>query len=85
MAKTPSEPRLRINTKSGGRGKRRDVACLSEMFELLSCYKTNAFEDVKCANAKKALDACLELRAKAPKKMNTINHHLQRLARMTKR
>jgi hypothetical protein len=85
MAKTSSEPRLRINTKSAGKGKRRDVACMTEMFALLTCYKTNSFEEGKCASARKALDSCLELRAKAPKKMNTINHHLNRLARMTKK
>ena len=60
------------------------VACLNEMFTLLTCYKTNNFEEGKCA-AGRALDSSLELRAKAPKKMNTINHHLNRLIRLTKK
>lgn len=85
MGKGTAEPRVRINTKSAGRGKRRDVACLNEMFTLLTCYKTNNFEEGKCASARRALDSCLELRAKAPKKMNTINHHLNRLIRLTKK
>ena len=85
MGKGTAEPRVRINTKSAGRGKRRDVACLNEMFTLLTCYKSNNFEEGKCASARRALDSCLELRAKAPKKMNTINHHLNRLIRLTKK
>jgi len=85
MGAPPREPQLRISTKPSGKGKRRDVACISEMFDLLTCYKGANFDEGKCASARRALDSCLELRAKAPKKMNTINHHLQRLARMTKR
>ena len=60
MGKGTAEPRVRINTKSAGRGKRRDVACLNEMFTLLTCYKTNNFEEGKCA-AEAAWIACLEL------------------------
>jgi hypothetical protein len=84
MGQPKGEPRIRINPNSKGKGKR-DVACLNEMFTLLTCYKANSFEEGKCASARKALDACLDVRAKAPKKMNTINYHLNRLARMTKK
>jgi|Transcript_8937 hypothetical protein len=85
MAKTPSEPRLRVNTSAGGRGRKRDVACLEDMFALLTCYKSFNFDEGKCANARRALESCLELKAQAPKNRNTINYHLNRLARLTKK
>jgi hypothetical protein len=86
MGAPKGEPRIRINTNATGKGKRRrEVACLTETFALLTCYKGAGFNEQKCANARKALDACLDMRAKAPKKLNTINHHLNRLVRLTKK
>lgn len=85
MGKTSSEPRLRINTSTAGRGRRRDVACLTDMFALLACYKSANFDEGKCATARRALESCLEIKAAAPKNRNTINFHLNRLARLTKK
>jgi hypothetical protein len=55
------------------------------MFALLTCYKSFNFDEGKCANARRALESCLELKAQAPKNRNTINYHLNRLARLTKK
>ena len=41
----------------------------------------NNYEDAKCASEIKALNACMSAQAKKPKEVNTINYHLQRLAR----
>lgn len=85
MVKMFSELWLCINIKSVGKGKCRDVVCMMEMFVLLTCYKTNSFEEGKCASARKALDSCLELCVKVLKKMNMINYYLNRLVRMMKK
>ena len=52
---------------------------------LLACFKCNFEDDARCAGERRALDSCLNLAAKQPKKANTINYHLQRLSRAARR
>jgi len=78
------DPKLWINTKKLGR---KIIPCNEEMLALLACFKKCDFAgtESKCAGERKRLDACLMFQAKQPTKKNTINHHLQRLARAARR
>ena len=73
-----------INTKKLGK---KIIPCNDEMLALLACFKKCDFvgTESKCAAERKKLDACLMFQAKQPKKKNTINFHLQRLARAARR
>ena len=44
-----------------------------------------SFDDAKCVQEVRALNECMALQAKKPKEMNTVNHHLQRLANAARR
>ena len=81
---TTKEPKLWINTKKLGK---KIIPCNDEMLALLACFKKCDFvgTESKCAAERKKLDACLMFQAKQPKKKNTINFHLQRLARAARR
>ena len=81
---TTKDPKLWINTKKLGK---KIIPCNDEMLALLACFKKCDFvgTESKCAAERKILDACLMFQAKQPKKKNTINFHLQRLARAARR
>ena len=81
---TTKDPKLWINTKKLGK---KIIPCKDEMLALLACFKKCDFvgTESKCAAERKKLDACLMFQAKQPKKKNTINFHLQRLARAARR
>ncbi len=81
---TTKDPKLWINTKKLGK---KIIPCNDEMLALLACFKKCDFvgTESKCAAERKKLDACLMFQAKQPKKKNTINFHLQRLARAARR
>ena len=81
---TTKDPKLWINTKKLGK---KIIPCNDEMLALLACFKKCDFvgAESKCAAERKKLDACLMFQAKQPKKKNTINFHLQRLARAARR
>ena len=42
------------------------------------------FDASKCVRETELLDKCTSMHAKAPKVKNTINYHLQRLARLAR-
>ena len=81
---TTKDPKLWINTKKLWK---KIIPCNDEMLALLACFKKCDFvgTESKCAAERKKLDACLMFQAKQPKKKNTINFHLQRLARAARR
>ena len=81
---TTKDPKLWINTKKLGK---KIIPCNDEMLALLACFKKCDFvgTESKCAAERKKLDACLMFQAKQPKKKDTINFHLQRLARAARR
>ena len=81
---TTKDPKLWINTKKLGK---KIIPCNDEMLALLACFKKCDFvgTESKCAAERKKLDACLMFQAKQPKKKNTINFRLQRLARAARR
>ena len=80
---TEKKAKLWVNTKKL-RGKK--ISCMEEMTALLACFKKCNFEDdARCAGERRALDSCLNLAAKQPKKANTINYHLQRLSRAARK
>ena len=81
---TTKDPKLWINTKKLGK---KIIPCNDEMLALLACFKKCDFvgTESKCAAERKKLDACLMFQAKQPKKKNTINFNLQRLARAARR
>jgi hypothetical protein len=65
---------------------RKTLTCAEEMTALLTCFKMCDFgNDTRCAGEKRALNDCLTLHATRPKQKQTINFHLQRLARLAKR
>ena len=65
---------------------RKTLTCAEEMTALLTCFKMCDFgNDTRCAGEKRALNDCLTLHASRPKQKQTINFHLQRLARLAKR
>ena len=76
------EPRLWINGKKTKRGK--VIPCMEETTALMTALKKNNFDMSKCMRESDLLDKCTSTHAKTPKVKNTINFHLQRLARMAK-
>ena len=76
------EPRLWINVKKTKRGK--VIPCMEETTALMTALKKNNFDMSKCMRESDWLDKCTSTHAKTPKVKNTINFHLQRLARMAK-
>ena len=76
------EPRLWINTKKTRRGK--VIPCMEETTALMTALKKHNFDMSKCLRESALLDKCTSAHAKAPKAKNTINFHLQRLARLAK-
>jgi len=76
------EPRLWINVKKTKRGK--VIPCMEETTALMTALKKNNFDMSKCMRESDLLDKCTSTHAKTPKVKNTINFHLQRLARMAK-
>ncbi len=76
------EPRMWINTKKTRRGKA--IPCLEETTALMTALKKHNFDASKCVRETELLDKCTSMHAKAPKVKNTINYHLQRLARLAR-
>ena len=76
------EPRMWINTKKTRRGKA--IPCLEETTALMTALKKHNFDASKCLRETELLDKCTSMHAKAPKVKNTINYHLQRLARLAR-
>ena len=51
---------------------------------MMTALKKHNFDASKCVRETELLDKCTSMHAKAPKVKNTINYHLQRLARLAR-
>ncbi|KAF0852407.1 mitochondrial ribosomal protein S37 (mS37) [Andalucia godoyi] len=55
--------------------------CAGEMLAFLASLKRNGFDDTKCAMEKQSLQDCMKNLQSKAKPANTLNFHLQRLAK----
>jgi hypothetical protein len=56
-------------------------SCAGEMLGFLASLKRNGFDDSKCVMEKQALQDCMKNLSAKKKTANTLNYHLQRLAK----
>jgi hypothetical protein len=70
-----------INTK---KTRKRTIPCMEETTNLMSALKKHNFDASKCLMQSDLLDKCTQAQLKVPKVKNTINYHLQRLARLAR-
>ncbi|KAJ1736057.1 hypothetical protein LPJ61_000200 [Coemansia biformis] len=57
------------------------AACALEMSTVATCWASFSTDDGRCAEAAKALTACMQTARPPVAKRSTINYHLARLGR----
>eukprot|EP00890_Picochlorum_soloecismus_P002688 jgi/Picsp_1/341/NSC_00340-R1_mitochondrial ribosomal protein subunit mrp10 len=84
--KTTKEATIKIRTNPV-RGRRGNVQCAEELQQFFVCMTKSGGSNINtvCSKEIQALRSCAAAAARAPKAVNTINYHLQRIARMMKR
>ncbi|GJP38332.1 hypothetical protein CLOM_g22785 [Closterium sp. NIES-68] len=83
MARKKVAEVIKVNPKD--MGGRKTLPCFVEMMAFMSCIKENAFDTTPCQKHLSALDACMDTQKSKGKTRNTINFHLQRIAKSMRR
>lgn len=80
MGKQSAERPLKINTK-----KLQTKACMEELSAFMACMSRAQFDiDERCKLERTTLMTCAQAAARRSKATQTINYHLQRIARWSK-